>query len=889
MFRPKRSVDDFNAEIAAHLQLERECLQAEGCDAETARDAAHRRFGNVTLASERFHESGRWLWWDLLVQDIRYAARMLRSAPGFAAIAVTTMALGIGATTAIFSVVDATLLHPLPYPDPDQLVAVEADLPGVGARDAGLSQPEWQDLQRSGVFTDVSPVWFDENNLTGSSRPTRVSLVSVAPNYFAVLGVRPQLGRTFNPSEHGPGFLLEVVISDGLWQRAFGADPNVLGRSIRLDTDLYRIIGVMGPDFRAPGRTPAERDVEVWAGYNFYGAPLPDHPARNARFLPQAIARVKPGLTLAAAQHRVDALADALRKAFPGDYPAESAWRLRLVPLRDTVVGDVRQSLILLLGAVGLVLLIGCVNIASLLLARAGARGREIAVRQAIGAGRSRLTRQLLTESVLLSVVGGLAGVLLLFAAREFLLRLVPDGLPRLNAIAINWTVLVFALAASVVTGVIFGIVPALQSGRLDVMRMLKQEGRGSTASSGQARTRRALVVAEFALSLVLMVAAGLLLRSFRDLANVGLGFNPHAVMAVRTRLPYPNDPKADRYATAAQETPFFREILRRVRTLDGVEEAAAGNSTAIPLDHTQRDLNTSRLFVEGRETRGNDAPFIANSIVSPEYFHLLGIALQRGRAFTQFDDGRAPRVAVVNEAAGRTYWPNQDPIGKRVRLSRSQPTDQWTTIVGVVADARTESLADDRVPQIYTSLYQTTAKHAAIFLRGKLDAAAIPDQVRAQVHAVDDTLPVFGAERLTDTVSSSLAARRFALEMVGLFAVAALALAAIGIYGVIAYIVSERTHEIGIRLALGAQRRAILRGIVGQGLRLTIVGTAVGLVCALGVARAMAGLLYGVGPADPPTFATVAVLLVGVAFLGSYIPARRALRVDPLIALRRH
>jgi predicted permease len=557
-----------------------------------------------------------------------------------------------------------------------------------------------------------------------------------------------------------------------------------------------------------------------------------------------------------------------------------------LVPLQDVVVGNVRRSLILLLGGVASVLLIGCVNIANLLLARASARGREIALRQALGAARTRLMRQLMTESVLLSVLGGIGGVATLFLTKGLLIQIAPDSLPRLNEISISWRILWFAVGASVAAGAMFGLAPALHAGRLDVVRMLKQEGRGSTGSREQARTRRALVITEFALSLVLMIAASLLLRSFWDLLNVRLGFNPDRVMTIRTRLPYPNDPANDLYGTPSRQAPFFREILRRTRTLPGVDEAAVGNLGAIPLGHDRNNqMPPVPLILEGHDTPGEQPPLVDSSIVSPEYFHLMGMTLLRGRVVTDFDDDKQPRVAVVNEAAAKMYWPNDDPLGQHLKLSRRAAG--WSTVVGVVADARTESLEDARVPQIYTSVYQSGAKHLAIFLRGALDTGAIPGQVREQVQLVDPTIPVFGAQSLSETVSSSLAERRFAMEIMALFALTALLLAGLGIYGVLSYIVGERTREIGIRLALGADRRRILRTVLGQGLELATAGAALGLVGAVLVSHLMRGLLYGVGPTDPLTFVGVVVLLMAVALFACYIPARRAIRVDPMIALR--
>src|SRR6059058_2687732 len=889
-FHRSQTENDLEEELHSHIQLRVEALERSGLARAEAERRARLEFGSPERFKEECREAIAGNFIDVLFQDLRFTSRMLRKSPGFAVVVILTIALGIGATTAIFSVVDATLLRPLPYPKSEQLVSIQDNFPGVSAQDVGLSEPEWQDLQRSGIFEFVSPTWFDENNLTSASEPARVRLLIVAPNYFALLGMQPQLGRGFNPQDHSPGILPEVVISDGLWKRAFGSDPNILSKSVRMDTDLYRIVGVMPPGFDAPGRTAEERNIEIWAATSFYGPPLPDQPARNRRNLPTAIARLKPGLTIAAAQSRLDALVASLQKQFPADYPLQNAWTIRLLPLKERVVGNVRQSLVLLLSAVGLVLLIACVNVANLLLARATVRGREMAIRRALGAAQGRLTRQLLTESLLLSVFGGTAGVAILFLLKDFLLRLVPENLPHLNEISISWSILLFALVASVVSGVLFGLAPALQASRLDLTHALKQEGRASTGSAERARTRRALVITEFALSLVLMITAGLLLRSFWDLLNVQLGFNPQSVISVRTRLPAPNDPGIDKYATAAQETPFVRELIRRCKMLSGVEEVAIGDTASIPLDESLRDLKLISegqfLFtVEGHDVQSDQSTVVERSSVSPDYFHLLGIPLLRGRLFNELDNDNAPQVAVINQAMARSYWPNEDPLGKRFKAAKADAP--WITVVGVTANARTQSLAQADLPQIYLDLYQTGAKRLAILLRGHLHAAAISDEVRDQVQALDPTLPVSGAETLNETVSASLAQRRFLMEIVALFALTALLLAGLGIYGVISYLVSERTQEIGIRLALGASRSNILRMVLRQGLSLAIVGAAVGLVCALIVSHLMASLLYGVRPTDPPTFVGVAFLFIGVAVLACYLPARRAMKVDPMVALR--
>jgi putative ABC transport system permease protein len=888
-FHRSLTENDLEEELRSHIQLRANDLERLGLTRAEAERRARIEFGGQERFKEECREAIAGNFIDILIQDVRFGLRMFRKSFGVTAIAILTMALGIGATTAIFSVVEATLLRPLPYAEPEQLVSIQADLPGLGANDVGISQPEWQDLQGSGIFQYVSPTWFDENNLTGSSQPERVRLLLVAPNYFALLAVQPQLGRAFDPQDHSPGIIPEVVISDGLWKRSFGADSNILGKSVRMDTDLYRIVGVMPAGFDAPGRTAEERNIEVWAASSFYGTPMPDHPPRNRRYFPTAIARLKPGVTIAVAQKQLDGLTASLQKQFPVDYPPQNAWTVRLLPLKERVVGNVRQSLVLLLAAVGLVLLIACVNVANLLLARASVRGREMAIRRALGAAQGRLTRQLLTESLLLSLFGGVAGVAILFLLKDFLLRLIPENLPHLNEISISWNILLFALVASVVSGVLFGLAPALQASRLDLNHALKQEGRAA-GSRERARTRRGLVITEFALSLVLMVAAGLLLRSFWDLLNVQLGFSPQNVMIVRTRLPAPNDPNNDKYATDVQETPFLRELIRKCTLLPGVQEVAIGDTASIPLDQTLRDLKViseGQFFfsIEGRNVQSDHSTVAERSSVTSDYFHLLGITLLRGRLFNESDNDNTPQVAVINRAMADTYWPNENALGKRFKATRDG--SRWITVVGVVANARTESLARADVPQIYLDLYQTAERRLSVFLRGRFHTAAIADEVREQIQSLDPTLPVYGAQTLDETVSASLSQRRFSMELVGLFALTALLLAGLGIYGVISYVVSERTHEIGIRLALGAQRRNILHIVLRQGLGLAIAGAAVGLICALIVSQLMASLLYGVRPTDPLTFAGVALLFIGVALVACYVPARRAMKVDPMVALR--
>lgn len=883
-----RRTRELNDELRTHLELAAIDRVSRGESPTDAVANARREFGNAGLAQELARDE--WgqgsLWLEQLGQDVRFAVRVLRRAPGFAAIAILTVALGIGATTAIFSVVDATLLHPLPYPHPEQLVRIEDDLVGLGARDIGMSTPEWHDLQRSGVFTFVSPTWFDDNNLTGLGHAQRVGLTIVAPNYFTLLGVNPQLGATFDPADATPGFNEQAVISDGLWKRTFGADPGIVGRVVQLDSDSYRIVGVMPPGFQAPALTSEERHTEVWSAFGFAGKPLNEASVTGRTSLfPGAIARLAPGLTIDEAQRQVDVLVHTLRRQFPAAYPARVDWRVRLVPLQDYVIGDVRQPLLFLMGAVALVLLIGCTNVANLLLARSAARGREMAVRNALGGARSRLMRQLLTESVVLAAAGGVAGVVILLAAKDALLGLVPDSVPRLTAIGVSWTALCFAFAIALVAGVLFGLAPAFDIRRLDITRLLKLEGRGATASGDQKRTRHVLVIAEIAISVVLLSAAGLLVHSFWDMLHAPLGFEPRNVTVLHTRLPYPNDTLEDLYPTARAEESFVREVIRRCAALPGISDVALGSGAAVPLDHPQQDQTQLRVVFEGRASASEPPLLVTGSEVTPEYFRVLGLRLVRGRLLSDFDTDSSPPVAVVNEAMARTYWPDADALGKRLKLSPRAAS--WATVIGIVADARTESLASAAVPHVYASLYQREGKHLAIFLRGRVDRGTIVQHVRAEVQAVNAALPVFGLETLDETVSASLAVRRFALQLLALFAATAVLLAALGIYGVISYMVHERTHEIGVRVALGAQPADVLALVMRQGLTLAVIGAAIGLVGALIVARAMSGLLVGVSSADPVTFGLTTAVLTLVAIGGCYVPARRAIRVDPIAALR--
>ena len=870
-------------EIAEHLAFQTEENLRAGMSAIEARRQAAIKLGAAEPIREDHHAEQSLPLIENLLFDLRYAVRMLVRSPGFSFIAIATIALGIGATTAIYSVIDATLLHPLPYPNPSELVRIEANLLGVGAHNVGISTLELRDLQNSGIFQYLSYCFFGSENVTGGSQPTHIAGATVSPGYFGVLGVDAALGRTFDPHDASRGANGEVVISDGLWKRAFGADPHILGKNLRLDNDLFRIVGVMPAGFIDQGRTSEERGTELWAADGFSEILAP---TRSTREPYDVVARLQPGLSLEAAQGHLDALIASLKKEYPADYPPQAAWAIHLTPLAETLVGNARQSLLLLSGAVGLVLLISCVNVANLLLTRASARGREMAVRQALGAARGRLIRQLLAESLLLFVLGGVTGFAVLFGARKFLLGFIPESLPRFNQISISWGVLAFAIIVSVAAGIIFGLAPAWLTSRRNLTATIGQEGRGSSGSRQRSRLRHVLVISELALSLVLMVAAGLLLRSFWDLFRVPLGFNPSRVVAIETTLPNPNDPNTDIYHTATQEAALLREVLRRNRTLPGVEETAVSDRAALPLGHGQSDLRPRPLIREGEDVHSNQPALIDTAIVSPEYFHVLGMTLLRGRLFVEQDLEDTPPVAVINQAAARAYWPNQDPVGKHVHVRSRSDKPEWTTIVGVIADARTESLANAGIPELYLDIYQRPAKFLAFYLRGQVDPAAVLAQERTQIQAVDPELPVFRAETLDDALSSSLSVRRFSMEMVAFFAVTALLLAGLGIYGTISYVVNEQRREIAIRLALGAQRSNILKMVLRRGLGLTAAGAGLGVAGALIVSHLMAGLLYGVSPYDLSTFAGVTAVLTAVAIAASYVPALRAMRVDPMTTL---
>ncbi len=816
------------------------------------------------------------------IQDLRYALRMLLKSPAFTCVAVLTLALGIGANVATFSVVYAVLLRPLPFPHPEQLVRVFDDLRGTNEQDVGMSAPELWDLQdRSGVFQDISAVSPSNSAIGGGQRAVRAESLVTSPDYFSLLAAKPELGRVYTQQDAVPGFVEPVGISDGFWRRYYGSDADILGRKMRLDNDLYTIVGVMPPGFRHPGRT-LNTDVDVWIATGFNAAPFPVPALRSLRMLPAAIARLKPGLTVAQAQAQLDAYVSQLSRQYPTDYPAAAKWAVRIVPIKDDLVGPQRTELFILFGAVGFLLLIACVNIANLLLARASGRRREIAIRLTMGASSARLARQLLTESTLLSILSGALALITVFLLKNAILSLAPADIPRLNEVDVSARVLFFAFLISVVTGVLFGLAPTLQAANPNQLESLREGGRGSGVGRRHTRLSRVLVVSEVAL-IVLLAGAGLLLRSFWRVLEVRPGFNPSHLSTVQIWIPISNDPTHDPYSVEEKRADFLLEVLRRVSTIPGLEQVSISGNDTLPMNSGR---NYSPFSIHGRATESDRGPIADIAVVDANYFRTMEVPLMEGRNFTEADTYKTQAVAVIDQTLARQYWPDKDPLGQQLTFGFGRGV-QGVTIVGVAGDIKSDGFEAPSVPHIYVALGQFAPVNAVVFLRSKADAEHLGEAVRHEVESVDPNVPVHSISSMDQIIARSVADRRFALELLGVFAAVALLLAAIGIYGVMSYSFSQRSHEVGIRMALGAQRLDILRMAVGEGMRVVVIGLASGLVVAVVMTRFFQSMLFDIAPTDPTTFLSVSAILVGVAFLACYIPAKRATRVDPLIALR--
>ena len=817
---------------------------------------------------------------DSLVQDIRFTLRGFAKGPGFAMVAIATLALGIGANTAIFTVVNAVVLQPLPFAAAVRLVRITADLPGTAATDIGVSPPELFDYRdRSGLFEEIAGVYPIDANLNEVDVPERVEVLLVSPSYFSVLGVHPQLGRLFGPEDNLPGIAEVVVISDALWKRRFGGAPDVVGRKLRIDADWYTVVGVAPSQFRHPGRS-LRTDVEMWAPSGYSASPFRSPPLRGAYMLRGAIGRLTPGLSVAQAQQRLDAFAHQLREQYPSDYPARAAWTPRLIPLQQDVAGPMRSTLLTILGAVGIVLLIACANIAGLLLARGTARQRELAVRRALGSGRVRLARLLLTESLVLSLCGGALGILIAVWGVDLLLAIVPAGLPRVSEIAISGRVIAFTFGVSIATGMLFGLAPALQCSNPDLLSTLK-DGRSPAARSRRV-LRASLVVGEFALAMVLLVGAGLLLRSFWRVQDVSTGFDGHNVLTARLWLPQPNNPAAGRYYEHPRRLALFTDILQRVRTLPGVEGAAMVQS--LPLDGLR---GGTTITVDGRAADPEQTPTVQVNLASADYFALMGIRLLRGRAFTGTDDPQGNPIVIVSQELARQYFGAADPVGRRLHFGGPASTSPWMTIVGVAADVLSDRLEQAPRPMVYRPLTQASSLSMAIAVRTRRDPARLTEPLARAVREADPDQPTHSVRSMDEITAAATASRRFSIQLVGGFASIALLLAAIGIYGVMAYLVNQRTREIGIRVALGARPASVVRLVVSYALGLAAGGVLLGMAAAAFLTRLIAGMLFGVSPSDPWTFAAIALVLLGTALVATFTPARRAARVDPMVALR--
>ncbi len=856
-----RRDEELDEEIAGHLRMAAGERVERGESAEEAEAAARREFGNVTLVKEVTR--GMWGWVRLrqFGQDLRYGLRMMRRSPGFAAVAVLTLALGIGANTAIFSVINAVLLRPLPYRDPARLVTVLHD----GWKPvAPANFLDWR--EQSGAFESMAAAQLWSLTMTGRDRPEQLEVLQTSAEIFHVLGVDAALGRTFAAGEDQPGREHVVVLSHGFWQRRFGGVADVVGQQVTLDGEPYTVVGVMPPEFQfAPFWAT---HAEAWVPLNL-GRRVNDRRGQSLR----VFARLKPGVTLERAQAEMETINRRLAEQYPRE---NEGLTVSVDPLHEKVVGKSRPALLIILGAVGFVLLIACANVANLMLAKSALRQREIAVRIALGASRMRVVRQLLTESLLLSLAGGAAGLLLAYWSNTALASLGPDTLPRVRTASLDSAVLLFTLGLSVFVGLLFGLAPALRSTKTDLTESLKSRAQGSARGRRHERVRQLLVVGEIAVSLVLLAGGGLMMRSFLRLTSVDPGFDPRGVTTATVRLAGP------RYATDEQRAAFFQRLTAQLNSLPGVKSASAINH--LPLGG---DVWTFGFTVEGRPaTPEAERPSAVYRVVRPDYFRTMGAALLKGRDFTERDDANSPGVVIVNEALARRQWPGEEPLGKRITVNGegAKPRE----VVGVVKDLKQGEWASEPQPEMYLPHLQAASPRSmTLVIRASSDASELGAEVRREVWAVDSDLPVSQVTGMEEVVSNSVGQQRFNTLLIGLFAATALILAAVGVYGVMSHAVAQRTHEIGVRLALGARGRDVLGMIIGQGLRLTFVGLAVGLAGALALMRVMNSLLYEVSATDPLVFGGVAAALTLSALLACYVPARRATKVDPMVALR--
>jgi putative ABC transport system permease protein len=869
LFRRETMEAEMDKELRAHLERKVEKYVQSGLPVEEAKRRARLDLGGIEQVKEECRDSWGVGFIEELLQDIRYGLRQLRRNPGFTSVAVLTLALGIGANTAMFSVVNGVLLRPLPYRHPGRLVQIFSTNAAWHADQMAVAGADFPFIQRQvRSFAQVALFRFSLANLTGRIEPEQLWTIHVAPNFFHALGVQPALGRWFLPEEGQPGKERVVILGHTLWQRVFGSDPGVLGRAITLDDKPYVVVGVMPPGFAFPAK------AEAWIPLVLTTEELQGHATHNM----WDIARLKNGVTLGQAQAELDSVAHGLA----ANFPADKGWGLRVESLDQVVTGRVHLLLWLLLGAVGFVLLIACLNEANLVMARGTGRLREIALRQALGASRRRVFRQLLTESALVAAMGGASGLLVGWAGLLGFKAVAPEGwqaIPRLSESSLDGRVLGFALLVSFASVIIFGLLPALQCCRSDLYAALKQSGAslsGFRFTKGR-RTRGLLVSLEVAITTVLLVGCGLLLKSFWRLLTVDTGLDTHNVLMMDVNLP------GSKYSTPQRVWAFSQQALKSVEALPGIQAAAWTNAS--PYGANMSDSFT----IEGRPlSTPNQKPNAGLQMVSANYFRVLGIPLLRGRWFTTGDVAGTPGVAIINQAFARRYFPNENPIGKRIHIDwGGRSTPQWEEIVGVVGNSRDISLDLQPKPEMYADCFQFSVGPGNLLVRTDSNPIRFAATIRDAIWSVDKEQPIADTATLDETISASASMDRFRTALFAIFAGLALILSIVGIYGVVAFMVSQRTHEVGVRMALGASRHQILRMMLGHGMLLALSGLGLGLVGALGLTRFLASFLYQIRPTDATAFLVGSLTLVIVALLACYIPARRAAKIDPIVALR--
>jgi predicted permease len=870
-FSPRQVDREFEHELESHLDMLTEENLRRGMSPEEASRAARVRLGGFTQLKETNRELRGLPFLETLWQDARFALRMLRKNPGFSAVAVLTLALGIGANTAIFSVVYAVLLKPLPYTDSQQLFTVYQACPQDGIMVTGVSYLNIAELREENhIFSEIAGTQQHQLGMTGRGEPTLVFASVVTPEFFSTFEEKPLLGRSFVSDDGKRGAPPVVILSENLWRSTFGGDPNIIGTSVNLEQHNFEIVGVMPSAFRFPQVTVAE---QVWV-------PLAQDPLfgpwmerRGGHWL-TGTARLKSGVSVSQAQAELETLS----ARFAKDYPAEnSGWVFRLMPLQQKIVGDAKSPLLMLLGAVGLVLLISCANTANLLLTRATSRSREMAVRGALGAGRARIVRQLLSETAVLGLLGGVAGIGLAYAGVRALSSLIPPSLPQVNPVRVDYFVLAFALLLSVVASCAFGLAPALFAAKVDLQASLREGGGRSGESGSRRRARSVLAAAEIALAMVLLVAAGLLLRSFSKLMAVSPGFDARHIVVADINLP------RFQYSTLQQWTDFSTELLARVQAQPGLQDSAI----AVPRPIEDGFINLA-FDITGSPPSSAGTARLANYVsVSPDYFRVMSIPLLAGRFFNQHDVSSSPRVTLISQSLARMYFPNQDPIGRRLHFALPPSPASDREIVGIVGDVRDIALGQNPGPMMYVPYAQAPFSGADLVIKTDLSLSSVSAAIRQEVKGIDKDLPVTDVAMMPDILEASITQPRFRTLLLGLFAAMALLLAATGIFGVISYSVSCRTNEIGVRVALGASRVAILRMVLRETLTLTLAGLSVGIPCALAASHLAGHLLFGVSTHDPATLAAVALTLAAVATFAGYVPARRAMQVDPMVALR--